>query len=122
MGRTKTYKKAIEKIIDNFDFKKVYKIMVACDWKWDSDKGPEQPTVPGMQRLARHLLTSICEDPEYGANNDSSVVATGGFKATRWEDCLSLEFIVDVVEVFDVQMPGLKVVVPKEREDNLIIE
>jgi len=62
----------IDGIIDEFDFEKVHKAMIALDWKWaiaiTGDDGPLKLRVPTLDRLkefARYLLigsikTGLC--------------------------------------------------------------
>jgi hypothetical protein len=78
-------KEHIQYIIDSFNFEKVRKTMELLHWTWlGSDKSP---TIDELKMTARMLLYNVCDD-----NCDSS--STGGFKATRYDDHLELEFII----------------------------
>lgn len=62
----------IDYIIDEFDFEKVHKAMIALDWMWaiqtPSQDGPlklQVPTLTSLKDFARHLLigsikTNLC--------------------------------------------------------------
>jgi hypothetical protein len=90
----------IERVLSNFDFEKVEKMMKAVDWKW---RGPimngefEVPTVEQMRSQAGRLM--------YIAINRGFDVSRGGFEAYwiregetpgyRGEGCVGLRFIAD---------------------------
>lgn len=76
----------IQFIIDNFDFKKVSKVMHFLDWTWFDSNKP--PTIDRLKEIAKKLLN----DAYYSENG--YVISTGGFKATKLEDFLKLEFVI----------------------------
>lgn len=83
------YRDMIDDILDNFDFEKVHKTMVALNWTWARYK--EVPEVPDLRKLARARLKE--------AYARKITVSSGGFKATyeKWSQVrftLRLEFIV----------------------------
>lgn len=88
--------KEVEAILDDFDFYKVQKAMIALNWTWAST-GAEVPDVGDLRRVARQLLNQV-----YSALDvqDEFYVSTGGFKAsgrmfTRSnKKYLQLEFII----------------------------
>ena len=65
------HKKAIDKIMDWFDFSKVHRTMVALEWKWASAEDGI-PTEPEIREMARRLM----ED----AINQKVSIGTGGFR------------------------------------------
>lgn len=84
-------KEHIQKVIDNFDFQKVYNVMYHLGWTWfDSD---DTPTIERMKENAVRLLKDISDyNGEYEYYYSMS---SGGFKATRYDEHLELIFIVE---------------------------
>lgn len=82
----------VKDVIDNFDFQTVDKVMTALDWKWWGKK----PSIRQMQRDAEEFLYHVL-------NNDNCIsYGSGGFMAYRYEDSISLAFIVDTaITYFD---------------------
>jgi len=81
------HKKAIDKIMDWFDFSKVHRIMVASEWKWASaEEGI--PTEPEIRENARRLM----ED----AINQKVSIGTGGFRVhyDKKDDMITLSFVI----------------------------
>ena len=83
----KKEQKALDQIMDWFDFEKVEKTMEALNWKWG---GAEEgvPTIGEIKTQARRLLTQ--------AITERVTIGTGGFKASynhKYKH-LTLEFIV----------------------------
>lgn len=91
----------INYIIDNFNFEKVHRVMVATDWKWQhvdhpSDKTMRVPDIDRMKLTAHHLLMNAATQTE-------RVFATGGFQARRYKGGdLALEFVVCDYDTVDV--------------------
>ena len=81
------HKKAIDKIMDWFDFSKVHQTMVALEWKWVSAEDGI-PTEPEIRETARRLM----ED----AIKDKISIATGGFRVhyDKKDDFISLSFVI----------------------------
>jgi hypothetical protein len=81
------HKKAIDKIMDWFDFSKVHRTMVALDWKWASAEDGV-PTEPEIREMARKLM----ED----AINQKVSIGTGGFRVhyDKKDDFISLSFVI----------------------------
>jgi hypothetical protein len=89
-----------DNILDNFDFDKVHKAMVALDWGWGSLGDDRRvPEVSELKREARRLLTDII-DTHIETGNKWVGISTGGFD-TELLVCddglpdLSLRFYVD---------------------------
>lgn len=76
----------VQKILDKFDFEKTYKIMQSLDWKWVG----EEVTIAGLKNMAESLLKDAYY---YKGNEFPYYVASGGLRAIRYEDEISLEFI-----------------------------
>lgn len=85
----------VEKLIAEFDFETVARVMDLLDWVWGEPS--KRPTIAEMRECARELLSDVCQSDE---RPDWS---TGGFAAARYGDGrLSLGFIVtDVMEATD---------------------
>ena len=81
------HKKAIDKIMDWFDFSKVHRTMVALEWKWASAEDGI-PTEPEIREMARRLM----ED----SINQKVSIGTGGFRVhyNKKDDFISLSFVV----------------------------
>lgn len=75
----------INRIMRNFDFQKVYRVMVALDWEWMGKK----PTFCQIKKKAEELLYRLLE------NTNNVSCATGGFRAFREGDNIGLLFYVD---------------------------
>jgi len=86
-------KEKIEQIMENFDFEKVHKVMVALGWEWYLGRGGSGiPSVKSLKERAGELLSNvddlICE-------GDTITSSSGGFEAKYADGCLSLSFIVE---------------------------
>ena len=81
------HKKAIDKIMDWFDFSKVHRTMVALEWKWVSAEDGI-PTEPEIREMARKLM----ED----SINQKVSIGTGGFRVhyNKKDDFISLSFVI----------------------------
>lgn len=99
MTQSLTLQETIDKVIFNFDFDKVMKVMKALDWKWhDSVTEDGVPSTGEVVSLARRLLEDVVAPVKMGFNDHYSI-ATGGFTATanRYEDgeiLITLQFVV----------------------------
>lgn len=84
----------IQFIIENFDFEKVHNIMTSLNWKWycyspnRREMGLYVPTIEQLKKTAVELLEYVYDDLNY------DTTSTGGFKATRYDDHLGLEFVL----------------------------
>ena len=97
--------KMIDEIMDEFNFARVHKAMVALDWKWASSKS-YIPSMDDLRETAERLLRGAAESRlgdykgehwELGIIND-----TGGFQATAYCDedktkiiALDLSFVLE---------------------------
>lgn len=84
--------KSVEEIIEQFDFEKVRKAMVALNWCWYGDTNP--PSIGELVLSAQKLLNEVLEE-------DLCALSTGGFLAENRNGLLSLLF---VLEEWDVDM------------------
>jgi hypothetical protein len=80
--------KHIQYIIDDFDFEKVNKIMVALNWTWFYNLTFNVPTVDQLKETAKILLYRVYFE-------DFDLTSSGGFCARKYDDHLKLEFIVE---------------------------
>jgi hypothetical protein len=95
----------IDEIMDEFNFARVHKAMVALDWKWAVTSNNNVPTMDELRKEAERLLRNAAEvrlDLFKGEPWESPIYCnTGGFSAAAWcnEDKteitrLDLDFIV----------------------------
>ncbi len=87
----KWQKKAIEEIMEEFDFKKVHKTMVCLNWKWRG----ERPSKEEIIDTAKKLLEEVCSTTNEPVKN-ISYLSTGGFflECDYKNKALSLSFVV----------------------------
>lgn len=89
-----TEEQTIEKLIANFDFEKVQKVMKCLDWQyWDSE---ETPSIERLKETAISNLKSCCNTLNKQGKR-KAVCCVGGFVATarKYKDgelCLQLSF------------------------------
>lgn len=92
-----TEEQTIEKLIANFDFEQVHKIMKHLDWLyWDSK---ETPSIERLKETAIYNLKSCCKALNKKGKK-KAVRCAGGFVATarKYKDgelCLELSFQID---------------------------
>ena len=80
----------IDKVIENFDFEKVHKVMCALNWKWADHDRYDVPSISRMCELSLTLLMQVVHSKE-----EDVWISTGGFKAHKDKNnILTLEFIV----------------------------
>ena len=82
--------KAIDNIIENFNWEKVHKTMVALDWKW-WDNENASPSTGALFRCAVDLLHYVYD--EAIENRCDYSVRTGGFRAQAIVDDETKEII-----------------------------
>jgi hypothetical protein len=75
--------KIVERVLKEFDFKRVHKAMCAVEWEWAGSDGT--PSIAEMRATARNLLHDVLE-------NGKGFAATGGFRAYIADDELCLVF------------------------------
>lgn len=78
----------IKFIIDNFDFAKVEQIMIFLNWNWFTSLGYKIPSIDELKNEAFSLLINAY-------NSDVTTISTGGFKVTKNNDYLDLEFVLE---------------------------
>jgi hypothetical protein len=81
----------IDEILDEFNFERVHKVMVALDWTWSGTDGV--PTIPDLRRMARSLLKQVVESK--GIHS----VGSGGFTAYMHYGILGLRFEISSYEI-----------------------
>jgi hypothetical protein len=92
---TPAEEKIIDKIVAEFNWGRVHKVMELINWEWYTVDGkPEVPQIGKLMIQGRKLLKQVCEEEFY-------VAGTGGLKATRYVEpdgthttALKLEFIL----------------------------
>lgn len=80
-----TYQEQIDEIMDNFDFDRVHRAMVALEWVWTGCNG-RTPDKGTLRCEARRLLRQAAK---------SEYAATGGLCAENIDGYLRLSFEVD---------------------------
>jgi hypothetical protein len=75
--------KAIDEIMDNFDFHKCQEYMKSVNWRYMDDEEP--PTIGVLRKTAYGLLSNV---------KDGSTNRIGGFIATRTSDEYELYFSI----------------------------
>jgi len=78
--------KHIKHILDNFNFEEVNRVMTILDWHWWNAVN-KVPSVDELKKEAKRMLSDVY-DNEYTSSS------TGGFKVTKFEDHLELQFII----------------------------
>ena len=96
----------IKKIIEEFDFEKCRKVMLALGWEW---RGQGTPSIERMRKFATDILNSAINGVLIRENNTRCDVpymaSSGGFKAIVYKsryghlDFIKLEFVVTEWEV-----------------------
>lgn len=96
----------ITEIIEEFDFEKCCKVMLALDWGW---RGQGSPSIERMKKFAIDILNSAINGVLTRENNTRCDVpytaSSGGFKAIAYKsryghlDFIKLEFVVTEWEV-----------------------
>lgn len=82
----------IDEILDEFDFEKVHRVMVALDWQWYIQGEKTNPSIADLRRTARSLLQHV-------VNNKNIAAASGGFTAFMHYGVLGLRFEVSSYEI-----------------------
>lgn len=82
----------IDEILDEFDFEKVHRVMVALDWKWSVEGEKINPSIADLRRMARSLLQHVVSSRDTAA-------ASGGFTAFMHYGVLGLRFEVSSYEI-----------------------
>jgi hypothetical protein len=78
----------IELIMKDFDFTRVWKAMVATDWKWSDSESV--PSITELKSLAKKLLADAEESKRW--------IRCGGFEADYNEGNLYLAFVLEHVD------------------------
>ena len=79
-------KENIDKMINNFDFEKVHKVMSFLDWRWYPLN--VVPSIDELKKQARELLEQICVEPSI---HD---ISTGGLEVVLYQDILTLKKMI----------------------------
>lgn len=90
------YNDCVAEIMDNFDFKKVQKIMTLMDWKWASIRSV--PTEEDLRKSALRFLQSV-------ANGEAECMGSGGLYAEDYGGNLKLSFVAEQWNSESVESP-----------------
>ena len=89
------YQEKIDGVMDEFDFERVHRAMMALNWKWFTSYAEDRiPTIAEIRREARRLLKDVIL-----SNEDYIIHSTGGFKAFKDNGDIGLEFILSDYQV-----------------------
>ena len=80
-------KKAIKKILQDFNFERVHTAMEALNWYWFWTN-KKVPSIDQLKESAERLLTNIAYAKDY------KCIAAGGFEASYVDGVLDLRFIL----------------------------
>lgn len=85
--------KAINDIVEHFNWDRVHKAMVALDWRWASENVDDYgvPTLGALFKCAIDLLHRAYDGAEM--HREDYIVATGGFRAQAYVDSDTKEII-----------------------------
>lgn len=81
----------IDEILDEFDFEKVHRVMVALGWTWHNTDGV--PSIGDLRRMARSLLQHVV------SSRKTNTAGSGGFTAYMHHGVLGLRFEVSNYEI-----------------------
>jgi len=73
-------------VMNDFDFERVHKAMVALDWEWKS----ELKKVPSIEELKSTAIYLLCS-----ALRHKNKIRTGGFSASFEDGELYLDFTIE---------------------------
>lgn len=75
-------------ILNNFDFERVHKAMIALEWNWYLGIGGEGiPSVGALKKAAGELLSE--------AWTKKITISSGGFSAEYYDGDIALRFILE---------------------------
>jgi hypothetical protein len=81
-----------EMILEDFDFKKVEKVMKSLNWEWMGEGDIKYtPTISDLNRVADICLTKVIESKE-----KEDTYSIGGFESVKINGVLELRFIVEI--------------------------
>lgn len=83
-------------IIDNFDWEKVHRAMLAVNWRWATGG---VPSVELLRDQARSLLRDVILTHQADRCDGDYIVSTGGLVATYNGKQLKLEFILETYTI-----------------------
>lgn len=93
---TTAQRKAIDYVLDEFDFEKVHRIMKLLDWKWwEGDAAYKLfsiPTIPRLRKTAREALMMV---------EEGGMGGTGGFIAMKHGDYYRLIFELEAADNYE---------------------
>jgi hypothetical protein len=87
----KSYSQQIDYILKNFDFERIWNIMLLTNWTW-ADKNNKHyiPSMKQLKEVAKRLLNEVVKTKK----ENYWKISTGGFEATKYNKCLSLQFVI----------------------------
>lgn len=91
---TAKYEEQIERILDNFDFDKVKKVMECLEWAYIGEDDP--PSHRKLIKMAEDVLKSVSE------KEDINECSCGGFVAKKEAGELALFFQIEGISYSDV--------------------
>ena len=85
-----------EEILDEFDFRKVHKVMEQLNWRWSFLEGRfEVPKISEMKKECRRLFYSVIEAIAEN-NSKEENLSCGGFTVTVYDnETVYLQFVLE---------------------------
>jgi hypothetical protein len=79
-------------ILQDFDFKKVERVMKSLEWEWIGEGGIKYtPTISDLTRVADMCLSNVIKSKE-----KEDTYSIGGFESIKMNGVLELRFIVEM--------------------------
>ena len=82
----------IEKVIENFDFVKVHKVMESLNWTCENNKKKKIPSIKRMKKHVRELYEDCKKSKQ-------DCCSSGGFEVSIWkedgEEIINVKFILE---------------------------
>lgn len=94
-----SFKIQADSIMDNFDFEKTHKAMVALNWSWAVGNYDANlmkiPTIDELKAEAYRLLRDCYLEP-----TSRWMISTGGLRVNKEDGLLQLQFVIDEWDLF----------------------
>lgn len=93
MEREELIERLVTECLNDFDFEKVHRVMVATNFTWGQEDGD---AVPSVAQLVIEAMRMLREVAGYYGDGKLHSWSFGGLKATMEGDLLTLEFVLEV--------------------------
>jgi len=99
MTKNELIDKMIADIMEDFDFKKVHKVMSMLGWNWGI--GNYEMAVPSVRLLTKEAERLLREAAEHFDTKETWTVGSGGFEASAFDGALTLQFVLTETSAFN---------------------